>query len=757
MLAPPACMNARHRLALYTLYGLSGFTALALQVVWQRVIGLHAGVDLFSVTTVVTAFMAGLGLGNLIGGALADRLGPRASLVAFALSKVVLGAFGVASIPLLYGGYQALAPHIDSLPVAFLFHFTLLLVPTTLMGVSLPLISRGVVEAHADMAARVGRLYAVNTVGAAAGAALAGWYLLGALGFTGTVWVASALNLVAGALVFVLWRVAQGTAGQGTPAPEAQAGAERPVWPWMLAYAFTGAAALGLELVFFRLVDGVMRSNAYSFGHVLSLYLVLFGAGAAWGARRAPLTSRPDRTFLWLQFGVGLASVLGVVALFYAPPVFGIRKMMVSYFASSGYGDGIRWPSTIGEVRKLLFAHLFAPLVLMGPSVFLMGASFPFIHAQVARRVDSLGRRTGSLLAANIAGNVAGSLLVGFVLLDTVGTSGALAVLAAGLAVCGLLAAATYDTRALRLRNGAAALAVAVAVLVALPSNERLWGFLHSAPEGGFVLHEDRTCVNTLVRHDKEWHVYINASNQNGYPYDDFHILIGLVPSLMHARPERAFVVGLGAGSTAYGLSQDPRIRDLRCVEICAGQKPLLGRLAELDSPETARLLADPRVSITTGDGRKALLSSKERYDVVTVDALRPTTAYSGNIYSVEFYELVRSRLAPGGLFSQWLPTERTIESLRRVFPHMIVFDVMHYNSSRFVVASAEPIQFNREQVLERLRAVELERAFPSGQYATVPRYLSEVQPRLLGAASMVEEARVNRDLHARDEYFLNN
>lgn len=752
-------MNARHRLALYTLYGLSGFTALALQVVWQRVIGLHAGVDLFSVTTVVTAFMAGLGLGSLAGGALADRLGPRPSLVAFALSKAVLGAFGVASIPLLYGGYRALAPHISSLPVAFLFHFALLLVPTTLMGVSLPLVSRGVVEAHADMAARVGRLYAVNTVGAAAGAAVAGWYLLGALGFTGTVWVASALNLVAGALVFVLWRVAQGTAAPpaSTPSPAPEGQAERPVWPWMLAYALTGAAALGLELVFFRLVDGVMRSNSYSFGHVLALYLLLFGAGTAWGARRAPLASRPDRTFLWLQFGVGLASVLGVVALFHAPPVFGIRKMIVAYFASTGYADGLRWPSSAGEVRKLLFTHLFAPLLLMGPSVFLMGASFPFIHAQVARRVDSLGRRTGSLLAGNIAGNVAGSLLVGFILLNVAGTSGALAVLAGGLGLCGLVAAATYDTRAQRLRSGAVALTAAVAVLVALPSNERLWGFLHSAPEGGFVLHEDRTCVNTLVRHEKEWHVYINASDQNGYPYDDFHILIGLVPSLMHERPERAFAVGLGAGSTAYGLSRDPRLREVRCVEICAGQKALLGRLAELDSPETARLLADPRVSIAAGDGRKALLASQERYDVITVDALRPTTAYSGNIYSVEFYELVRSRLAPGGLFSQWLPTERTTESLRRVFPHLLVFDVLHYNGSRFVVASAEPLQFNREQVLERLRAIELERAFPSGQYASLPRYLSEVQPRVLEAGGAGEEARLNRDLHARDEYFLNN
>jgi predicted membrane-bound spermidine synthase len=756
-------MGARHRLALYLLYGLSGFTALALQVVWQRVIGLHAGVDLFSITTVITAFMAGLGLGNLAGGALADRLGPRRSLVAFAVSKAALGAFGIASIPLLYDGYRALAPHIDSLWVAFLFHFALLLVPTTLMGVSLPLVSRGVVEASSDMAARVGRLYAVNTVGAALGAFVAGWFLLGALGFTGTVWVASVLNLAMGALIFVLWQVAPGAAERSAvavataPASEGTPATERPVWPWMAAYAFTGAAALGLELVFFRLVDGVMRSNSYSFGHVLAIYLLLFGAGAAWGARRAPLAERPDRTFLWLQFGVGLASVIGVVLLVNAPATFGIRKMITAYFNTDGYADGMHWPSNVREARKLIFSHLLAPLLLMGPSVFLMGASFPFIHAQVARRVDVLGRRTGSLLTANIAGNVIGSLIVGFLLLDTVGTSGALAVLAGALSLCGLVAAATYGTWALRMRAGVGALVAAVLVLVALPSNERLWGFLHSAPEGGFVLHEDRTCVNTLVRHDKEWHVYINASSQNGFPYDDFHVLIGLVPSLMHERPERVFAVGLGAGSTAYGLSQDPRIQKVRCVEICAGQKPLLGRLAQMDSPETARLFSDPRVNIQIGDGRKALLSATERYDVITVDALRPTTAYSGNIYSVEFYELVRSRLNPGGFVATWLPTDRTTESLRRVFPHMLVFDVLHYNNSRFVVASAEPIRFDREKVLERLKAIDLHRAFPSGQHASLPRYLSEVQPRLLEGEPARAEERINRDLHARDEYFLNN
>src|SRR5512134_336880 len=154
------------------LFALTGFSALCLQVAWQRVISIHGGVDLFSSATVVAAFMAGLGLGNLLGGAVADRLGARLSILAFAVANLAIGLFGWASIAIFYDGYRGLAEHIQSLPAAFAFHFALLVVPTTLMGLSLPLLSRGCVRDIGKAAPVVGRLYAANTLGAAAGAAV---------------------------------------------------------------------------------------------------------------------------------------------------------------------------------------------------------------------------------------------------------------------------------------------------------------------------------------------------------------------------------------------------------------------------------------------------------------------------------------------------------------------------------------------------------------------------------------------------------
>ncbi len=137
----------------------------------------------------------------------------------------------------------------------------------------------------------------------------------------------------------------------------------------------------------------------------------------------------------------------------------------------------------------------------------------------------------------------------------------------------------------------------------------------------------------------------------------------------MHAEPKRGLAVGLGIGSTAYSLAQHPSLEHVDCVEICGGEKRLIARLGERGSPTSRRLVEDPRVSLIDGDGRRFLLAGGEPYDVIVVDAVRPNTAYAGNLYSIEFYEMVKSRLAPGGLFVQWVPTGRVLNSVMRGLP----------------------------------------------------------------------------------------
>ncbi|HEX7094823.1 MAG TPA: fused MFS/spermidine synthase, partial [Acidimicrobiales bacterium] len=645
-------------------FATTGFSALVLQVVWQRVISLHSGVDLSSTTTVVAAFLGGLGVGNLLGGRLADRLGPTRSLVAFAAANVGIGVFAWISLLLFYDGYRELAPSLQSTFASFWFNAAILLVPTTLMGLSLPLVARAVTARIADAGRLVGRLYGINSIGAAAGAAFAGWYLLGTHGFVTSVRVAGSLNIVAAVAVLALWRWARHgdevSEPQVAPVPMTTTGGHRPVsagaasggrvWPWFVIYGITGAVALGFEQVFFRLIDAEMRSNSYSFAHVLTLYLVLFGAGSAVASRFVRAGRDPRRWFLTLQLLVGVSALAALVGFSRVLPELWFDDALANYFGGDGYNVGFGEDLSLREWGKIGLVFVVVPVVLMGPPVFLMGASFPFVQALVATRVETLGRRTGLLLFGNIVGNVAGTLLVGFVLLDAVGTAGTYRLLTLALGVAGVAAALLAPRPRRRAVQLGAVVVTLVVLLAASPSNLQLWAFLHGVDTDDVDVAEGHACAAALRHRGGEAMMTVNGSSQNPHPFDDFHVLIGLMPSLAHDDPGHALAVGLGIGATPFGMLQDERLDSVTTVELCGEQYELLRGLADDGRVDFQRLFADERFVGRTGDGRKFLLATDERFDVVTVDTLRPTSAFSGSLYSKEFYELIDDRLADGGI-----------------------------------------------------------------------------------------------------------
>ena len=758
-------MTTLGRAVLTVVFAVTGFTALTLQVVWQRVIALHGGVDLYATTTVVAAFLGGLGIGNLLGGNLADRLGPKRSVAAFAGANAGIAAFALASKFLFYDLYQDVEPAIRGTLASFAFHVALLIVPTTLMGLSLPLLSLSLVRSDAEIGALVGRLYAVNTLGAAAGAAVSGWYLLGTLGFVGTIRAAAAGNLLAAALAALALLVAIPVAERPPARPEREGdvigtapttGGGGRAWPWYVLYGLTGAVALGLEVVFFRVVDTVMRSNSYTFAHVLSLYLLLFGLGGAIGSRLVRRAQRPDQWFLALQCAAGIGALAGILALL-APlnvvDVGGLRAFLEAYYDTDGLASGFE----IGRSERL-YVTVVAPLLVMAVPVVCFGAAFPFVQALAARRMDVLGRRTGRLLFANVVGNVAGTLLTGFVLLDRLGSSGTTRLLAGVLVALGVVGAARAATALRKVALASLALGLAGAQLVVFPSNEAMWALLHGTTTDRFDVVEERSCLDGLTARGDVDLLHVNGASQNGFPYDDFHVLIGLVPSLVHPQPEEALAIGLGVGATTFGLALDPRLDEVGTVEICGGQVEILRRVAERgDSPESAALLADERVHIDVGDGRKHLLRADENsLDVVVVDTLRPQSGYSGNLYSREFYELVESRLAEGGVFAQWLPTDRTLQTMQETFDHLLLFDVPSYFGSRFAVASERPLAFDRAAAQQALAAADLA-TLPPGLAEALVRYLAEARPEPLAGGRPVAADRRNEDLFPRDEYWLNN
>jgi spermidine synthase len=723
------------------LFLLSGAAALVYQVVWQRLLALHSGVGLYSVAMIVAAFMAGLGIGSWLGGRLSTAFAPRFALALFALVELAIGAFGAAS-PWLY--YDWLYPHAVRLPSpswqAGLLHLLALLPPTILMGTSLPFLVRAVVTDATGASRRIGWLYGLNVVGAAAGSLATPWLLLPALGIRGAVLAAAAMNGAAGLGAMLLGRTAapDGDAtvvATDTPLPAgAEAPGSRPLSLWIGLYALSGFVALSLEIVWFRVLDVAVKSTAYTFGSVLAVYLLGSGLGALAGARLAGRSRRPLRAFLLTQCAVvalAAAPLLAVVAL---PPQGPLLDWFFRYWADYAFFPLGHDPDRTSIVKL----YVVLPIALFFLPTLLMGLSFPILQRAVHDDPRTSGRKVGFLQAANIAGCTAGSLLVGLLALQRLGTPGTLRALVA-LGVVFALVGMRYCGRGFALP----ALAL-LALAVLLPGPRALWRRLHGVearvPLAFFE--EDATSVVALTPDEGGWRLSVNGKGNSWMPYGSGHTLLGAMPATVHAAPHDVAVVGLGSGDTAWASAWRPETRSLTVFEISAPQPRILWRLVGfIDMFDTRHLLQDPRLRIRIEDGRKALEARSDSYDVIETDATWPETAGSGNLYSVEFFRAAARRLRPGGLMCTWAPTPRVVATFRTVFPH-----VLEAEGGDVLIGSLDPISF--EPLAWAARAATATPYLGAARARDVVDAVAKLRP-----AGPLPQVLPNRDLWPRDEY----
>jgi MFS family permease len=387
------------RVGALAVFFVSGFAALLYQVIWQRLLVFFSGADVHSATIVVAAFMAGLGCGSFAGGHVADRVNRATSLALFALAELAAGAFGFFSSTLFYDVLYVRLGHlaVGAVPNALLL-FVALLWPTFCMGASLPLLSRALTRSVEGAASTIGLLYAVNTAGAALGAFAATWVLLPQAGLEGSLRVAAALNVICAAAAIPLalaWRVA-------ADAPAADAAASpRPAAPtalqaepaaggvarWCL---LSGFIALSLELVWFRLLGVMLKSTSFTFGTLLSVYLVGLAAGSVAGSALAGRARRPALWFLLLQAGAGMYAAISVTVFIRALEGGGFG-WFATYF---GQYDGVDLRAALaawaeagtpagGATGELVRLYLLLPLLLIGPPTLLAGMSFPLLQRVV--------------------------------------------------------------------------------------------------------------------------------------------------------------------------------------------------------------------------------------------------------------------------------------------------------------------------------------------------------------------------------------
>ena len=730
---------------LATAFFATGFAALLCQIVWQRMLGIFAGSDTVSAALVVGAFLAGLGLGSIIGAKIADRLSPARALAGFALAEIGVGVFALLSKAFLYDWLATdMAGVVDDAPAIFALCFAGLVLPTTLMGASLPLLARAVATSSDSIAERIGTLYGLNTLGAGIGAILGGWLLVGHLGFVGALWLAAGLEFFAAALSLTLL-----PALRAAPAPsaaEARASGDDGRYGglplWCVLVFLSGYVIVALEIVWVRMMGQVGQYHAYLFPTVLGIFLLADGAGMAVAARMVRRMEDPRPAFFITQSaGFVLAAVL-LLAMWYALPHWPLSSLLS---VDNNRMHGAALVTVIGLT-----------VLVVAPPSFLIGMTFPFVQRAVQRDLSSVGARVGWVQLANIAGNAAGSILTGLVTFHILGTAGTMKLLA----VMSLLLVLFWLWRAgFAKRPVEAGLAVACGVLFfVMPGNAAFWTRLHAERHGQVAAWaEDRSGV-AYFRDEQpgdnraDGPFFIQGFSQGRIPFLPIHQFLGAVGPLIHPDPRDVLVIGVGSGGTPWSAGVRPESR-VRAIELVG---PVLTALEEVGRRHPGspmeQMFRDSRWRMEYGDGRRTLAKEERRYDIIEADAILPEASHSGLLYSAEFLEQVRARLAPRGIYVQWAPTQRAAETFASVFPHTILLMPVGV-----LIGSNDPIPFDSEALARafadprtagHLRRGNTEFADWASLFAAEPLVWTPSTPRV--AAPLT-------DVFPRDEFYMNN
>ena len=737
-----AASDTRLLTALMAAFFASGFAALLCQIVWQRMLGVFAGSDTVSASLVVGAFLAGLGLGSIIGARIADRMSPMRALTGFALAELGVASFALMSEWFLYdlvaGG---LAGRVDDPSVIFAICFAGMVVPTTLMGVSLPLLSRTVASSIDDAAGRIGQLYGLNTLGAGVGALAGGWFIVGLLGFVGALAFAAAMNLLAAIVALSLRPVLREARGLAvaTPTPQA-APAHGGLGLWCVLVFVSGYVIVALEIVWVRLLGQVGMFHAYLFPTVLGVFLLADGLGIAVGSRLVRRVVDPRPAFFITQGGGFVVAVVLLMLAWWLVP----EQPLVDLLAVDSLRLGM----------KPLLLMLGVTVVVVGPAAFVIGMTFPFVQLAVQRDLSQVGARVGWVQLANIAGNAAGAVLTGLLSLHVLGTTGTLRLLA----VLSLLLMLGWLWRGGWRRGPEAAIAAACAVtFFALPDNARFWSRLHLERPGQSVAWaEDRSGI-AFYRGEPsaggavDGPFFIQGFAQGRIPFLPIHQFLGAVGPLLHPDPRTALVIGVGSGGTPWSAAVRPDTR-VHAVDLVG---PVLSVHEDLarkwpDGP-SAKMTTDPRWRIGYADGRRLLARETATYDVIEADALLPEGSLSGLIYSREFLQRVSPRLAPGGLYVQWAPTCRVVETFRSVFPHTLLL-----LPARVLVGSNTAIPFDPVALAARFAdpAVRAHLAVGTPAFSD---YAGFVRRAIVWSGDTMPPRAPLSDLRPRDEFYGNN
>ncbi len=657
MTTPPRQLDrlGASRAVVFGLFLFSGVSGLVYEIVWSRMFALVLGTTVYAVATVLAVFMGGLALGSWLFGKLADRPGANGVRI-YGWLELIIGLFAIVLPSLMKLSdviYRAMWPaasdsFVQLLGLRIALAVMILIVPATMMGGTLPVLSRFLVRSRRNTGREIGLLYAINTLGAMIGCFIAGFYLLELLGIRLSLLVAAGLNFAVGAIALYWSRRVTGPEDD-LPVQEVDAAKTRLYTPVqvklaLILYAVSGFGALALEVLWMRSLLYFTSVDTWAFTAMLSAFLCGLGLGSLLMSPFVGCIRHPLAVLAVIELLIAVSAAASI-------PLF--RHLHEAY---SSVADALPDHSTLaGQIATKLFASFFIMLV---PTL-LMGAAFPLASTIYVGAGRKVGRGIGTLYALNTVGAIGGSVVGGFLLIPALGLQRGILLCASMFALLGLaLLLASPRTRRGRIILGPISAAAIVGLVVVnvrftgRPMVLESWFFQNPGQPHELVFEHEGPAASLIVLKNPGGTLLLNINGIttaiNNHMDMLVHRMLSHLPMLLHTDPEEVLIVGFGMGSTPWGCCQHERA-NVDVVELLRDET----RTATIFEDINHGVLNHEQLNFIVEDGRNYLLATRKAYDVISFNAIHPR--FSANLYTKDFYQLCRERMTSDGVICAWL------------------------------------------------------------------------------------------------------
>lgn len=718
---------------IYLLFFLSGISGLIYEVVWTRMLTYLFGATIYAITTVLSSFMGGLAIGSFIFGKIADK--NKNNLKLYGILEIIIGISAILMpilLKILHPIYSIIYTNFEASftilsLVRFALTFTLLLIPTTMMGATLPVLSKFLTRNKERVGFNIGLLYALNTTGAVAGCFLSGFYFIAFLGIYGTITLSAFINIFVGFISILLSRSVKEDTSQDISISTANTrsstndinlqnldGEEKHFYsPKILktvlaAYFISGFVSLAYQVIWSRALVFTfdsLKNTTYSFTAMLTIFLIGLAFGSFVSSKFIDNFKSPLRVFGMLQMLIGL---LGIFSFFV---IFSIAYNLQIFNEFDKEGQ-IYWTKAVINVFAKTIVSIFLP-------TFMMGMGFPIAAKISVQTMKSIGKNIGRLYSFNTVGAIFGSFLCGFFIIPKFGIAVGISILSIINILIGVILISLDPLTKSKFKTTMVTIGIIIIAIIILraPVNAK---FQDLTATEKLLFYKEGALATVSVVENSLGYKTINVDNVGVAGTDPILLTdqksLAHFPMLLLKNPKNILTVGFGSGGASYSYTLYDSLVNIHCAEICETVLDAAPYLKE--SNHGVLEIADPRFKIILDDVRSYLNFTKMKYDVIATDCTDLRYKTNANLYDFQYFQICKEKLSEDGMVCVWMPLAGlsdeafrvALRTFYKVFNYMSIW-YLNNTPTHYIllIGTPKPLKIDYSLLVEKMKNIKVD------------------------------------------------